>query len=208
MFDLQTLGLFSGTALLLALAPGPDNLYVVSEAALRGASRGISITLGLCSGLLLHTLAVALGLAAVLQGSEAAFTLVKLLGGGYLLYLAWQTLRAGRSDAGERPAAPLSLPALYGRGVLMNISNPKVSVFFLAFLPQFADPARGNLAWQLALLGGLFMLCALLVFSTLSLLASRAGAKLQGSVRVQRLLNRVTALLFACLALRLFYLER
>lgn len=194
---------FFAASLLLGLAPGPDNLYVLSQSALAGRAAGLSVTLGLCTGLIGHTLAVALGAAALLAGSPLAFGLLKALGAGYLLYLAWGAWRAASAPLEPPRAAAAGLGRLYRRGILMNLSNPKVSLFFLAFLPQFADPGRGPLTPQILLLGGVFILATLLVFGAVALLAGAIQARLNRSAGAQRLLNRLTAVLFLGLAIRL-----
>jgi threonine/homoserine/homoserine lactone efflux protein len=205
MLPLDTQLLFLTTALLLALAPGPDNLFVMAQAAQHGARAGLLVTAGLCTGLLVHTAAVALGLAALFAASQLAFTLLTFAGAAYLLWLAWQAFHAGGSEAGDAALAPLPAGQLYRRGVLMNLSNPKVSIFFLAFLPQFADPARGPLAPQLLYLGGLFILATVVVFGALSLIAGSLGARLRQRPATQRWLNRAAGLLFLLLALRLLF---
>lgn len=202
MLPLDTLAAFSMASILLGLAPGPDNLFVLSQATLRGSRAGLIIVLGLCTGLLVHTCAVALGLAVVFKTSALAFSVLKIAGAGYLAWLAWQAWRAGASTLqAQAPAVPMH--RLYLRGIIMNVTNPKVSIFFLAFLPQFADPARGPLAPQLLLLGGVFILCSLLVFSLIALLAGSLGHVLARSPRIQIVLNRLTGLLFLGLAIRL-----
>lgn len=142
----DTLIAFLGVSILLGLTPGPDNIFVLLQSAQRGWRAGMAVVVGLCCGLVVHTGAVALGLAAVFAASAVAFTVLKLLGVAYLAYLAWQALRAPLSsagpDAGAQGTAPTAAPSLWrmvGRGMVMNLSNPKVLVFFLAFLPQFAD---------------------------------------------------------------------
>lgn len=207
MLFLDTQLLFFATALLLALAPGPDNLFVMAQAAQHGARAGLLVTAGLCSGLLVHTGAVALGLAALFAASALAFTCLTFAGAAYLLYLAWQAWRA--SSSGLLPATdPTSNAKLYRRGVLMNLSNPKVSIFFLAFLPQFTDPTHGPLTPQLLLLGGLFILSTVVVFGALSLVAGYFGDRLRRLPAAQRWINRVAALLFFTLALRLVFAPR
>jgi threonine/homoserine/homoserine lactone efflux protein len=205
MLPLDTQLLFLTTALLLALAPGPDNLFVMAQAAQHGARAGLLVTAGLCTGLLVHTAAVALGLAALFAASQLAFTLLTFVGAAYLLWLAWQALRAGSSEPGAAALAPLPAGQLYRRGVIMNLSNPKVSIFFLAFLPQFADPARGPLAPQLLLLGALFILATIVVFGALTLITGTLGARLRQRSGTQRWLNRAAGLLFLLLALRLLF---
>ena len=186
----------------LGIAPGPDNLFVLTQATLHGARAGLMVTLGLCTGLLFHTAAVTLGLAALIQASSFAFTVLKLAGAAYLLWLARQALRAGNASAAPAPQA-LSAAQYYRRGIVMNVANPKVSLFFLAFLPQFADPARGPLAPQLIVLGGVFIVATLLVFGAISLAAARLGKWLKRSPGAQTWLNRLAALIFVTLAARL-----
>ena len=152
MLSPETLAAFALASAILSVAPGPDNLFVLVHSAVHGGRSGVIITLGLCTGLLVHTTAVALGLAAILLTSAVAFTLLKTAGALYLLYLAWQAFRAS-GDAPAVPAqSPLSRAALYRRGVIMNLTNPKVSLFFLAFLPQFVVPEAGSVQLQIALL--------------------------------------------------------
>ena len=194
---------FFGASVLLALAPGPDNVFVLLHAGAHGRRAGLLVVLGLCSGLLVHTAAVALGLAAVFAASSTAFTLLKLCGAAYLLWLAWGAWHAPAGlDAGATPP-PLGDGATYRRGVLMNVTNPKVAIFFLAFLPQFANPAEGHLALQIMLLGAVFMLAALLTFGTIAYFAASAGQVLLRSARAQRGLNRTASVVFVGLALRL-----
>ncbi|USE35829.1 LysE family translocator [Endozoicomonas sp. SCSIO W0465] len=196
-----TLGLAS---ILLSLAPGPDNIFVLTQSALHGRKAGFFVTLGLCTGLIFHTAAVAFGVAAIFQTSVLAFNILKLIGAAYLIYLAWQAFKApgkninsaGRSD----PVTPIKL---YFRGIIMNITNPKVSIFFLAFLPQFASPESGAIAPQIFVLGFIFILVTLLVFNIISLLSSMLGAWLSGSKKAQLYLNKISGTVFLGLALKL-----
>ncbi len=102
------------------------------------------VTLGLCTGLIVHTTAVALGVAVIFQTSEVAFNVLKVVGAAYLVYLAWQAFKAGSSKLKAEDNVSAGPRALYVRGLVMNITNPKVAIFFLAFLPQFADPSLGS----------------------------------------------------------------
>lgn len=197
----DTAAAFFAVSVLLALSPGPDNVFVLMQSAMRGRAAGLLVVLGLCSGLLVHTAAVALGLAALIAASPIAFTALTWVGALYLLYLAWLAWQA--------PPMPLDTKAtkdagrLYGRGIIMNVTNPKVSIFFLAFLPQFVAPERGSVALQVLWLGFIFMLATLLVFGAIALTAGSLGQTLARSARAQRVLNRCAALTFAALALRL-----
>lgn len=208
MPELQTLAVFFAAALALGVAPGPDNIFVLTQSALNGRIAGLVVTLGLCTGLIVHTVAVAFGVAALFAASATAFTVLKLIGAAYLIYLAWQALKAGQSAvSGDTQAAP-SLAQLYRLGIIMNVTNPKVAIFFLAFLPQFAGPGRGALAPQLLALGGLFIVATILVFGCVALAAGLLGDWLKRSPKAQIILNRLAAVVFFGLAARLVVAER
>ena len=205
----ESLTTFILASILLSLAPGPDNIFVLTQSALYGRKSGIIITLGLCSGLIVHTTAVALGVAAIFMVSTVAFTALKLIGAAYLLYLAWQALKASAQPLSSVSAT--AIPghlALYRRGIVMNLSNPKVAIFFLAFLPQFTDPSTGNMTFQLFLLGIVFILVALVVFSAIACLAGLIAELFKRSAKAQVILNRISALVFAGLAVRLAFASR
>ncbi len=208
MLELHTMLLFIGASTLLALSPGPDILFVLTQAMVRGSRSGIVIALGLCSGLIFHTTAVALGVAVIFQTSALAFSLLKFIGAGYLLYLAFMAFRDATKSKLNMTQPPLSLGTLYKRGILMNIANPKVSIFFLAFLPQFTNPALGNVTVQIFSLGALFMLSALVVFISVSLLAGRIGAWFMRTKNGEKILNRIAGTIFAGLALKLALASR
>ncbi|MDD2273195.1 MAG: LysE family translocator [Desulfuromonadaceae bacterium] len=208
MFDTTILLMFFTTSILLALAPGPDNLFVMTQAAQQGRKAGLLVTLGLCSGLLFHTAAVTLGLAALFKASATAFTVLKLSGAGYLLYLAVLSFKAGAETGPLAAADRLSAAALYRRGIIMNITNPKVSIFFLAFLPQFADPSKGHLSAQFLLLGVIFMIATIIIFGAISILAGVFGEHFRKSAFAQKVLNRAAAGIFAGLALKLALAQR
>jgi threonine/homoserine/homoserine lactone efflux protein len=203
MFDVNTLSLFISASVLLALAPGPDNIFVLTQSAVKGWLVGLIVTLGLCTGLIVHTVAVAFGVAAIFQASELAFTVLKLAGAAYLLYLAYKSLRAGSTTIETENTEGVRLSSFYLRGIIMNVTNPKVSIFFLAFLPQFADPAKGSLPFQMISLGAIFMVVTLVVFGLISLLAGVIGTRFRKSARMQILLNRVAGVVFIGLALKL-----
>lgn len=209
---------FFATALLLSIAPGPDNIFVLTQSALFGARAGVVTTMGLVTGLCVHTTAVALGVAAIFQTSALAFTLLKVAGAGYLLWLAWLSFRSGASAThiadspaqgqGQNGAGFPGYAALYRRGILMNVTNPKVSLFFLAFLPQFCDPARGSIALQVLSLGGLFMLATIIVFWTVAALGGRLAVWFNRSQRGQIIMQRVAGSVFVALAAALLLSSR
>ena len=199
--------MFIVTSIVLALAPGPDNLYVISQSALYGVRTGLIITLGLCSGLIIHIAAVVFGLATWLTTSPITFVWLKFIGAGYLLYLAWRALRTPVITAltdTKRLDTSLSLLRI---GFLMNVSNPKVALFFLAFLPQFIDTSGISVSWQIVYLGVIFMLTALMIFSVMALTAASMGRWLIASSRAQRILQSLTALIFTLLAARLLFYQ-
>jgi threonine/homoserine/homoserine lactone efflux protein len=208
MIPLESLLVFFTASLLLALAPGPDNIFVLTQAALRGAFAGFVITLGLCTGLLVHTSLVAFGVAAIFKTSALAFTVLKYMGAGYLLYMAWKAFRSPPTDLDAGTCSERSLQVLYQRGIIMNITNPKVSIFFLAFLPQFADPARGAIIWQILLLGLVFIIAAIIVFGMICILAGAIGERLRRSPRTQNIINRVAGFVLVGLALKLATSQR
>lgn len=208
MIPAESLVTFFAASVLLAVAPGPDNIFVLTQSALHGKLAGLLVTLGLCTGLIVHTTAVAFGVAVIFQASALAFTALKLCGAGYLLYLAWGAWRATATKINTNAYRALSLGKLYRRGIIMNVTNPKVSIFFLAFLPQFADPARGSLALQMALLGGIFILATILIFGAVALLAGTLGSWLTRSDKAQIIMNRVASLVFVGLALKLATTQR
>ena len=207
MIAFEPLFSFILASLLLGLAPGPDNLFVLTQSALYGRKAGLLVTAGLCTGLIIHTALVGLGVAAIFQSSALAFNLLKVLGALYLLLLAWQAFHATTAHLQNNGQRPLGNFQLYRRGIIMNITNPKVSIFFLAFLPQFTSPDQGSLMLQLFLLGGVFILVTLLVFGIIALLAGLLGNWLNQSAHAQASLNRLAGLVFIGLALRLLFFE-
>lgn len=208
MLDGQVIVVFFAASVMLGLAPGPDNLFVLAQSALQGSAAGLFVTAGLCTGLLVHTAAVAVGVAAVIQGSVFAFNLLKAAGAAYLLYLAWQAFRSSAGPRGSAARSRLRPGQLYRRGIIMNVTNPKVSMFFLAFLPQFVDPDRGSVTAQIIQLGVLFIVATVLVFGAVSLLAGSLGAWLSRSEAAQRTLNVAAGCLFVGLAFRLAVASR
>lgn len=203
----DTLATFVAASILLSFAPGPDNLFVLTQSALHGWRAGVLVTLGLCTGLLVHTTAVALGVAVIFQASNVAFTALKIAGALYLLYLAWQSFHAASTAVDRQTQPSLGNMALYRRGIIMNLSNPKVAIFFLAFLPQFtdpqADPLTNTVTLQLFVLGGIFILVAFCVFSLIAAMAGILRRWLNNSSKGQQWLNRIAGLVFIGLAAKL-----
>lgn len=155
----------------------------------------------------MHTAAVALG-AAVFQQSELAFTALKIAGASYLLYLAYGAFNAGPASLKLHPDSARPNVSIFLRGILMNVTNPKVAIFFLAFLPQFTDPGRGSIEWQIVTLGLLFIFSAFVAFCFISLLAGAISQRLLRSDKAQVMLNRFAGAVFIALSVKLAVPER
>ncbi|MGJ8688659.1 MAG: LysE family translocator [Gammaproteobacteria bacterium] len=203
LLPIEALTAFIFASAVLCFMPGPDNLFVLSQSALYGKKSGLFVTLGLCTGLLVHTLVVALGLAVVIQNASGALTAIKLAGAAYLLYLAWLAFTAKTISGSNEAAIQVSSAAMYRRGIIMNISNPKVSIFFLAFLPQFASTDYGPLTAQMIFLGGVFILVTFAIFSLFALMSGMLGNFLRTKSNAQLYINRVAGLVLTALAIGL-----
>ena len=185
--DSGTLAVFALAAFLLAVVPGPAVLYIVAQSVHGGRRAGVVSAFGIASGGLVHVLAAVIGLSALLAASAEAFTVVKLLGAAYLVYLGIRALLGGENRIGGRDVET-TLGRTYRRGVVVNILNPKTALFFVAFLPQFVDP-DGSTRGQLALLGLTFVVIALASDMVWALVAGTAGGVLRRSptfLRAQR----------------------
>jgi translocator protein, lysE family len=198
---------FAVTSLVLAAAPGPDILFVLAQSAQAGARAGLAVVAGLMIGCLIQTAAAAAGLAAVVAASPVLFWAIRLAGAAYLLYLAWGAWNAPVC-AGGASAQPLSNAALLRRGIVMNVTNPKVQIFFLAFFPQFASHgAQGlRMAAEMGLLGVIFTACAFAVMASCALFAGALADKIRSPL-VQRVLNKASAVIFTVLAAAAVFAE-
>ena len=190
-------------AVSLTFLPGPDNMFVLTESLSRGFKRGLSLSLGLASGVLVHTLLAASGVALVLKEWPSLAFFIRLAGTGYLLYLAYSAWREKpESFQWQKPknSSPKAFWSSYSKGFLMNVLNPKVTLFFLALLPQFvSSSAPWSSFMQMLVLGGTFMLQAALIFSLMAALASYFGSFLQSPIfwRWSRILQIVILSLIA-----------
>ena len=203
----STLLCFLGASVALTIAPGPDNLFVLSQGIARGRKAAIITALGMCSGISVHTTAAAFGISAIFYSSAVAFSLVKYAGAAYLLYLAYRTLKERSavrlSKADERP--PI---ALFKRGFIMNVLNPKVAMFFLAFLPQFVSPNAEYFALQMLLLGFVFMAQAVIIFTLIGYFSGSIGNFILARPGFARRFDWLTAGVFTSLGVRLALTER
>ena len=183
--DASTLALFTMAALALLVVPGPSVLYIVTCSAEHGRRAGLASVAGVHLGSLVHVVAAALGLSAVLVRSATAYQVVKYAGAAYLLVLGVRRLleRKRVDPAGVAPAVPVR--RLFWRGALVNVLNPKTALFFLAFLPQFVDPARGGVATQALALGGAFLVLGLCTDGAYALAAASLGSRLRHPLRTK-----------------------
>jgi threonine/homoserine/homoserine lactone efflux protein len=204
MPDLHQWALFVVAGLLLNLTPGPDMLLVAQRAAAHGARTGAAAALGVSTGCLVHTAAATLGLSALLATSAVAFETVKWAGAIYLALLGSRMLLGSRSPAARAPAASASSRGAFAQGFLTNVLNPKVALFFLAFLPQFVDPAAPQRTFALAALSAVFIVNSTFFNLGVARLAARAGSRwLAPGSRIQVWVNRALGALFVALAVRL-----
>lgn len=171
--DLSTFLYFLIASMLLTIAPGPDIMYLLAKSLADGARSGINLALGLTTGLIFHTTLVIIGVAAIIQQSPLAFAILKYAGAAYLLYLAWGAFHAQGNLKLNAVNKSGSYFKLYRRGVIMNVLNPKVLLFFLAFLPQFVDLNSDSVSLQIAFLGFIFGLQTLVIFSLVAICAGK-----------------------------------
>lgn len=208
MFDPHLLWLYVGAAALLILTPGPDTFLVAATSAADGPRAGVLASLGVFVGCLFHILLVAVGISALIAATPWAFDAIKIAGAIYLVWIGLQALRsAWRGYDGEAThAAPRGRAggmALFLRGALTNALNPKVAVFFIAFLPQFVDPTRGYVAAQFIVLGLIFNVPGTLYLMVLALISGRATSALRRQPWARRALDALTGLFFIGLAAHL-----
>jgi threonine/homoserine/homoserine lactone efflux protein len=203
------LGYFVVASLALIATPGQDMVYVVSRSLAQGRFAGVCSAIGVCLGILVHTALAAFGLGAILQASEALFLALKLVGAAYLVYLGTRLLLARGASGFERVGgAALSPTSLVWQGLLSNVTNPKIVLFFFAFLPQFVDPASPHAARDLAFLGVLYAVLALPVKSAVALAAGSLAERVLRRPSALAWVNRASGAVLVGLGLRLAAAER
>ncbi len=201
MISTETLVLFCVTAFALIITPGPNQIYIIARSTSQGRRVGFLSVLGVESGTLVHVIAASLGLSALLASSALAFGVVKYAGAAYLIYLGIRTWLSD-SDTPERAAPELDSGArVLVQGMLTNVLNPKVALFFLAFLPQFVNVSRGHVAEQMLILGAVFTLMGLGVDLVVAFLASSAGDWLRRKPAARRVQKWVTGGVYISLGL-------
>ncbi len=210
MISLSTLLLFSGTSILLILAPGPDIIFAITQGISKGKKAGVLTAAGLGLGNSVHTLAAAFGVSLIFKTSEIAFVAFKIFGACYLFWLAFKAIKSrnepivseGTKDEKTNPAAFIA------KGFIMNVLNPKVALFFLAFLPQFTDPSAGNVTLQIIIFGTIFILLVILIFGTAGFFSGTIGKKFLSDIRFSRNMNIVSAAVFILIGLKLAFSQR
>ncbi|PZD96726.1 LysE family translocator [Paenibacillus sambharensis] len=205
MLDAASLLFFIGTSILLIIIPGPDLIFTVTQGMTNGRRAGVMTALGLSLGNIIHTLAAVLGLSLIIQTSAVAFTIFKTLGALYLFYMAFQAIRHRKEQLqpDSRPEQSRQTKGLFLRGVLMNILNPKVAVFFLTFLPQFIDYQTGYVPLQMFLLGLVFIVLTAVIFGLLGYFAGSFRDRLFGRPRFSEFMNIAAASIFLGLGIKL-----
>jgi RhtB (resistance to homoserine/threonine) family protein len=205
MLGIHDWALFIISGLLLNLMPGPDTLFIMTKSASQGWRAGVAASLGICVGVYVHVFAAALGLSALLATSATAFTVVKLVGAAYLMYLGWSTWRQKvQNNVSTLAKAPVqSLLTVFRQGFLTNALNPKVALFFLAFVPQFIAADSPNTMLAFIVLGTVFDINSLLWCLVITFSTAFASQKLQVSTQVKYWLNKLVGVLFIGLGIRL-----
>lgn len=196
------IALFLIASALLTLAPGPDIVYVLTRGVSQGRRAGLAAALGFATGCLFHTLLAALGVAALIRSSELAFNAVRWAGAAYLVWIGVQAIRNRASFSLSSGGGTKALVAIYRQSVIGNALNPKVTLFFLSFLPQFVDASAGGVAWQMALLGALFMAQTVVIFGAVALFSGWIGERLRAHPAIGERLGLFAGLTFIALGVR------
>jgi threonine/homoserine/homoserine lactone efflux protein len=201
------LGLFLIASALLTIAPGPDIVYVLTRGMTQGRHAGIAAALGFATGVIFHTALAALGIAALIRSSELAFSLVRYAGAAYLIYLGIRTLMSRSAFQLGQDHSTIALWTVYQQSVIGNVLNPKVTLFFLSFLPQFINLNAGHVALQMVLLGALFMAQTVLIFGAIAVFSGAIGDRLRAKPSIANRLNVFAGVIFIALGIRVAWPE-
>lgn len=208
MFEITEIFAFLIATVVLNVTPGNDVLFVASQSLGAGVRGGIVAALGVSFGIIFHILALALGLSELLVYYPWAFQLVKIGGVIYLIFLAYKAFKSSNQhiDVEARPyTAP---PKVFLRGTLTNVLNPKVALFFLAFIPQFLNPGKGNISLQILVLGACFLVSGTVVNVGYALLFGTTFSRMKNSLKFQKWMGKLTGIIFVGLAFKLLMTER
>ena len=201
------LGLFLVASALLTIAPGPDIVYVLTRSVAQGRLAGYAAALGFATGVIFHTALAAIGVAALIRSSAFAFSLVRYAGAGYLIYLGIRILADRGAFRLAKDNADIALWTVYKQSVIGNALNPKVTLFFLSFLPQFVDFNAGHVELQMVLLGVTFMLQTVLIFGAIAFFSGVIGEKLRSNSAIADRLNIFAGIIFIALGMRVAWPE-
>ncbi len=196
------IALFLVASALLTIAPGPDIVYVLTRGIAQGRSAGFAAALGFAAGCIFHTLLAALGVAALIRSSELAFDVVRYVGAAYLVWIGIQALRHRASFALAGDGESKALRTIFKQSVVGNALNPKVTLFFLSFLPQFVNTGAGHVGWQMALLGAVFMVQTVVIFGAMAFFAGGIGAWVRRKPVIGQRLNVFAGVTFIALGIR------
>jgi len=197
---------FLTASVLLTFMPGPDIIFVIMQSITNGKKYGIVTALGLVSGIIIHTALIAFGIAVMIQRSDTLFVMIKILGAIYLFYLAFKTFKSSSEiHLEDVDRTKISLFSLYKQGFIMNLLNPKVVIFFLAFFPGFIVESNGNITRQIYILGLLFMLQAFLVFSFVSIVSDKLTSFLRGNKQFEKFLHWFQIVVFIAIGFYILF---
>lgn len=212
MFGIHDLAFFVISGFLLNLTPGPDSVLIMSKSVTRGWRAGSIAAIGVCSGCYVHVFAAALGLSAILASSATAFTIVKLIGAAYLIYMGLSALfshsKARTEQSVKKHEAQQSHKSIFIQGFLSNALNPKVALFFLAFVPQFIDHNASNKSTAFLILGSIFIFNSLIYCNLLAIFTAFASRRIKVSQNISNLLNKAIGAVFVSFGLKLAFIVR
>jgi threonine/homoserine/homoserine lactone efflux protein len=208
MIDSSDLVVFSFTTLVVVIAPGPGMLFVISRGLAGGRKAGVVAAFGTSVGIAVHIIAAALGLSLIIYASEVGFKIMKWVGGIYLVFLAWKTFTQRDGLTAKNGGCDASCRFTFWQGVLVNALNPKVALFFMAFIPQFVNPASGSVPAQTTALGTVFMGFTVIIFVAYGLCAAMIRRGVLERPRVHRAIDRLMGSLFVYLGIRLALSDR
>jgi RhtB (resistance to homoserine/threonine) family protein len=204
LVGITSFGLFLLTALLMNITPGTDTMYIVSRSISQGKKAGIYSVLGISTGSLVHTFLAAVGLSVILTTSAVLFTIIKIIGAGYLIYLGVRMLIQKSSNLELKDTKSMSLKKIYTQGLLTNVTNPKVALFFISFLPQFISGDNSNGPLPFIILGLSFVMTGTVWCLLVAIFSSYATKKLRNNPKVEFILNKITGIIFIGLGIKLF----
>jgi len=199
---IETLLSFAFATFLLAISPGPDNIFVLTQSIVNGKKYGLATVFGLISGCLIHTTLLAFGVSAIIKESESIFYAIKIFGAIYLLYLAYKVFRSeGKIVLPSESRPSKTTKQLFKQGFIMNVLNPKVSIFFLAFFPGFLFSTTLSTVFQFYVLGFVFMLVSFIVFALIAILAGKISSTIKGNTNISYYLKYMQIVLFIGIAI-------